>query len=326
MHVIGDRTPDGSRIELVSASGLVIEASTSADDGLLDEFYAAYDRAFVLANEKEGLNGFKQCLALNSGEAYMALTARFGPFREFVLVARDPGAADAIGGANLIACLLAPAGGTPILSVNLNYVFTNVSARRRGYFRRLIADLPLLVVGLFAKTNASDLPSGSATESGSPPVLIFFEQNDPYRMSRAEYELDTHHSGVDQLTRIRIWAGLGARIVDFSYVQPPLTPAQGADHTLACGVIGTQEDAISACLLHDHLERFFAISVLKGRDPATEPVAARQLEVLTELCGRRQLVALLASDSIRDATGPPWDSAAGGGSLRDVLRARAVET
>lgn len=326
MQMVGaDRSLHGSKIEALSASGLVIEASTGAGDGVLDAFYEAYDRAFVLANEKEGLDGFRQCLALNSGEAYAELAARFGAFREFVLVAREPGTLDPIGGANFVACLLRPAGDqAPTLSVNLNYVFINQNARRRGYFRRLIGDLPSLVLRLFAETNAPDLAPVPLTEGLSPrlPVVIFFEQNDPYRLSRADYDLDTSHSGIDQFTRIRIWADLGARIVDFPYVQPPLTPAQAADHSLVCGVIGVDKEAISACLLHDHLERFFAISVLKGRDPRTEPVAAAQLAALSQMCADHQLLPLLPSDSICEATGPAWDGTTTGNSIRDVLRAR----
>jgi hypothetical protein len=91
-----------ARIQLRSPSGLLIEASTGSSDGVLDQFYQDYDAAFVLENEKEGRAGFVECLALN-GEAYPELAARFGAFREFVLVARDSADGPRIGGANFVA-------------------------------------------------------------------------------------------------------------------------------------------------------------------------------------------------------------------------------
>src|ERR1044072_5957604 len=83
-------TRDGTRLSLVSTSGLVIEATTAADDGLLEEFYRDYDGAFVLENEKESYDGFAECLGLNAGDQYAKLVGRYGPFREFVAVVRDP--------------------------------------------------------------------------------------------------------------------------------------------------------------------------------------------------------------------------------------------
>src|SRR5215471_14723391 len=97
-----DVVADGTRLRLVSASGLVIDATTSADDGLLREFYSDYDRAFVLENEKEGYDGFAECLKLNHGDAYAGLVKRYGPFREFVLVVREAKTDARLGGANFL--------------------------------------------------------------------------------------------------------------------------------------------------------------------------------------------------------------------------------
>src|SRR5271165_6314925 len=57
-----------------TGSGLVIEASTSAEGGVLREFYSDYDKAFVLENEKEEFDGFAECLALNYGPEYLRLS------------------------------------------------------------------------------------------------------------------------------------------------------------------------------------------------------------------------------------------------------------
>jgi hypothetical protein len=317
-------------MQLQSPSGLLIEASTGSGDGVLDQFYQDYDAAFVLENEKEGRDGFVECLALNGAAAYAGLAARFGAFREYVLIARDRSGGPRIGGANFIAFPLqepaaAGAVGAGLLSVNLNYVFINPPARRRGYFKRLVRDLPEIARRLFAATNAADLPRPwRVSAGGSPQTLAFLEQNDPCRMSREEYERDTRYTGLDQIARIGIWSRLGARIVDFPYVQPPLSASQAADHNLLLAVLGADGSALSACLLGDHLRRFFAISVLKGADPLREPVAARQLQTLQAACAEHRAIPLVPAHRLEQmlSRGLP-EAVPRPASLRDLVASRA---
>jgi hypothetical protein len=288
---------DGTRLSLVSTSGLMIEATTAADDGLLEEFYRDYDGAFVLENEKEGYDGFAECLGLNAGDHYANLVGRYGPFREFVAVIRDPATGARVGGANFI--MFPVAGATarePVLSINLNYIFINAQLRRTGLFRRLMRDLPAVAVRLFDQTNASDLPKALSQPprgTGEPQVYIFIEQNDPFRMSREDYDRDTQLTGLDQVARIGLWSRLGARIVDFPYVQPPLSKDQDADDTLAYAVLGVRDVDLDACLLRAHLERFFGISVLKGADLSVEPMVGAQLSDLAVRCKEKRRVLLL---------------------------------
>jgi hypothetical protein len=293
-HAKTGATRTGTRLSLVSASGLAIEATTGADDGLLEEFYRDYDGAFVLENEKEGYDGFAECLGLNAGDDYAKLVRRYGPFREFVVVVRDPVTGDRLGGANFIIFPVSPAAARElVLSINLNYVFVNGQLRRKGIFRQLMADLPALAFRLFAQTNATDLLKARRAGAGEPQVYIFIEQNDPFRMSREDYDRDTQLTGLDQVARIGLWSRLGARIVDFPYVQPPLSKDQDADDTLAYAVLGAPDADLDACLLRSHLERFFGISVLKGADLSVEPTAAVQLSELALRCKDNRGVPLL---------------------------------
>jgi hypothetical protein len=284
---------NSTRLSLVSTSGLAIEATTSADDGLLEEFYRDYDGAFVLENEKEGYDGFAECLGLNAGDEYADLVRRYGPFREFVAVVRDAATSERLGGANFI--IFPVSGATArerVLSINLNYVFVNAQLRRKGIFRQLMGDLPAIAFRLFAQTNASDLPKAPRGAS-EPQVYVFIEQNDPFRMSRGDYDRDTELTGLDQVARIGLWSRLGARIVDFPYVQPPLSKDQDADDTLAYAVLGAPDADLDACLLRAHLERFFGISVLKGADLSVEPTARAQLAELAIRCKDNRRVPLL---------------------------------
>src|SRR5215467_3060539 len=303
-----DVAADGTRLRLVSTAGLVIDATTSAKDGLLWEFYSDYDRAFVLENEKEGYDGFVECLKLNDGDAYAALVKRYGPFREFVMVVREPETDVRLGGANFIIFPVSTAGKrNVVLSMNLNYVFVNPEARQKGVFRRLMSDLPQIAYRLFGQSNPRDLPEQGRVRAQKrkvqPQVYIFIEQNDPFRMSVEDYDRDTKLTGLDQVARIGLWSRLGAKIVDFPYVQPPLSKDQAAEQTLAYGVLGAADAALDACLLRAHFERFFGISVLKGADLSLEPTAAAQLSELSVACTDGRLIPLLdASTSIMGST------------------------
>jgi hypothetical protein len=296
---------DGATLTLKSGRDLVLKVSTSADDGVLDDFYADYDKAFVLPSEKEGYEGFVRCLGLNGAGTYEGLATRFGAFCEYVLTVSDVVTGARIGGANLIAYPISPnaALADAILAINLNYVFINAASRGRGYFSRLIHDLPLAVHKFLRATHSAELPTSWSTARGAPPIFMFIEQNDPLRMPAEDYARDTELTGLDQLARIGIWARLGAKIIDFAYVQPALSSTQSADANLVLAVLGASGDALSACLLRQHLLRFFAISVLKGGNPLTDPTAGPQLAELQRLCDEGRQVELLAAANLAHAPG-----------------------
>lgn len=297
--------------------GLELRATVDPDNSLLDTFFAGYDRAFVLPNEKEEIDGFRDCLALNLPPAYVPLAERYGPFREFVAVAVDTGLVPeaVVGGANFICYLLTSEAGKPVLAMNLNYIFVLPEHRRQGYLGRILDACEQLARQAFRSKDGS-------SESGAIPLLIFMELNDPLRLGPAEYALDTGHSGLDQLQRIRIWASKGARIIDFPYVQPPLAEAQAADHNLLLAVLGADGTGLSACLLRDHLSRFFAISVLKGGTKQREGEADAQLKILDRQCREEWSLDLLDPmpwlDRHKLAPGEPLS--AGWGSLREAIR------
>jgi hypothetical protein len=289
------------------AGGLRVESTTNPDSPITGLFFEHFDRAFILPHEKETLEGFRDCLALNRGEASDRLRKHYGAFREAILIAREPGG-EIAGGANYIAFLLG--GNSPLLAINLNYVFVVQAWRRLGYFRLLLRAVLQDAAALLS-------------EPSKMPSAIFIEQNDPLAMSEDEYEADTAHAGLDQFQRIAIWTKLGARVIDFPYVQPPLSPAQEPDRRLCYAVIGMPGPALDSCLLKEHLRRFFAISVLKGRDPQSDPTARSQLAELEEACAAGRTISLLdpgrltlpAMMAIRTMPFPATKQ-----SLRDALR------
>ena len=294
------------------AGTLQVRASTRGGE-VFERFFAAYDTAFVLPDEKEGFDGFLECLALNHGGAHARLAARFGPFREWVLVAERDG--DVVGGANFICHPVAARDGSLLLAMNLNYVFVSPAHRGRGHLRDMVEASRALARMSFDGDGVAGLP-----------LLLFIELNDPLRMSAEDYARDSAIAGVDQFDRVAIWARLGARILDFPYLQPPLSAAQAADGGLMLGVLGADGDALDACVLGRHLERFFAISVLKDGDARDNAAAAAQLERCDAACSAGGGFALL--DPVPHLAGLRAGASPAGGDgtapgLRERLAARA---
>ena len=309
----------GTWLKVTGSAGLTYHASTSVDDGVFAQFFSAYDHAFVLPNEKEGPAGFAECLALNDGGGYNRLCRRYGPFREFIVVVRDA-VGTIVGGLNFITFPLDdPDAGRFSLSLNLNYIFVLPAYRRRGVLKTMMSELPILALAFFGHTNPGDLdlPSDCAASQPPPTLYTFIEQNDPYRMTEQDYRLDTQATGLDQLARIALWARQGARIVDFAYVQPALTADQEPDHNLVYAVLGARGSTLHPSLLRQHLERFFAISVLKGRDLAANAEARQQLARLAELATNGARIALL---EIADIAKLPKPGAAHGPGAPSTLR------
>lgn len=254
---------------LVTAEGLRLSTAIDADGAVFARFFAGYDKAFVLPNEKEDEEGFRRCFALNFGDDYARLSALYGPYSEVCLIAEKDGVE--IGGANFIAMPI----DAETVSANLNYIYVNQAARGQGHLARLVAGVNETLAALFP---------------GRARTLVFVEQNDPFRMSAEDYRRDTEFTGLDQFDRLRIWAKLGARVVDFPYAQPPLSAEQGADDTLVYSMLGAE--TLRACALEAHLTRFFGVSVLKGADLESNAAAREQLGVLKEACTRGESVAL----------------------------------
>lgn len=310
-----------AQLRAKAPSGLLYHGSTSPTDGVLDQFFAAYDSSFVLENEKEGFSGFAECLALNEEPRHDGLRTQYGPFREFVVVVREPSGA-LVGGLNFIALILDdPDRAGHALSLNLNYIFVPPLQRRRDVFKTMVGDLPTLAFALFGHTNAADVPEAWKAPGEPPPIYTFIEQNDPYRMSPEDYARDTWATGLDQLARIGLWTRQGARIVDFPYVQPALTADQEADPNLVYAVLGAKSRSLHPALLPQHLLRFFAISVLKGRDPETDPDAQRQLAQLATVSAAGTRVELLEMADPASLPRPGAGEAVEGTStLRELLR------
>jgi hypothetical protein len=255
-----------------SADTLHVALTTKPYSRLVDLFCREYQTAFVLRSDRESRSGFRICLSLNT-DTYAQ--ARFGPGREHIALLRDRSGAVAAG-MNFICFPMDDA-----LTVQTTYVFVVPAWRGSGLLR-----------GVYRAIEG--IARAYGRDSGLPddlPMLFVGEQKDPFRMTLAAFRAAAAAHGPDAFDRLAMWGQLGARVLGFRYVLPPLTPRSPPDATLFLRVLfrdelggahrGAGPRHVDAHVLHEHLRRFFGLSVAKGLyDPAARPEVRAQMAQL----------------------------------------------
>ncbi len=232
--------------------------STRAD--VFADFCGVYKECFPLEDEREPPEAFGALFALNSN---LDVQQKYGPYREVVLMIRAwPGG--------------------PVIGGHIFGITTSESHHRAGYsssvqgiytflrqaFRGLVP-----MSAFFAQMREWAGRIFPPLESTAHPPPIFFEVNNPSRMTAEQIALDTESSGVSPQRRYQLWRRTGGFALDFPYVQPRLNagaaPVRYLD--LFC-YAGTH--AVPSALLRAHLRAFFLVSVLKGDETQDEDVIA----------------------------------------------------
>jgi GNAT superfamily N-acetyltransferase len=279
-----------------STDALRVELTTNPYSRVVDAFCREYKAAFVQPSERESRAGLRRCLALN-GAAGAAVHARFGPSREFIALLHDAGGTVA-GGMNFICFPMN--GARPTMTVHTTYVFVAPASRGQGLLRR-------------AYRTIEDVARDYGRQCGMPDglALVFVgEQKDPFRLTMASYRAAAEAHGLDAFDRLAMWGQLGARMLLFRYVQPPLTMGGAPDATLFLRVLfreaATDATArgVDAGVLREHLRRFFGISIAKGLyDPDGLPEVRQQMTALDARLALDGMVPTHAMPSARKLAG-----------------------
>jgi hypothetical protein len=212
--------------------------------------YYIYAELFPLADEREPPEAFFEIAALNTN---VGVQGAFGPWREIVASIRSWQGGPIIGGHVFgVTTSRAHIAFGCMASVQAMYTFLEPASRGRGSIREMRAYLESEALRVF----------GFA--SGAMPPLIFFEANNPLRMTEAEIEEDTRRSGISPFKRYLFWKRKGFRPLDFTYVQPRLRPDAEPVRYLDLFCSAPRETRVPAALLKHHLAAFVSISVRKG--------------------------------------------------------------
>jgi hypothetical protein len=242
-----------------SAHNVSFQEIVSYNSPEFNQLYKLYEQAFPLEDEREPPEAFEQILALNNDQRIQSL---YGRYREVVTTIRLGQEGKVIGGV-IFGITTSKAhidSGIPA-SVQAIYVF--LSSDYRGI-------IPMRAITDYCKKTALET-FGRDYHLPMRDPLIFFEVNNPLRLTSEQVADDTLSSGICPFRRYVFWQrSIASSPLDFSYVQPRLR--EDAEPVYYLDLFCTNElpQGIPAQLLLNHLHSFVSISVLKGQDASQD--------------------------------------------------------
>ncbi len=234
-----------------------IEELTSPSAPAFKALYALYKSIFPMADEREPPEAFSEILEINRA---LSTQEHFGPYREIVAIVRLWEGGPIIGG-HIFGVTTSPDHFASGIPASVQAIYTFMHKDYRG----------LVPIEAFAK-----YCQRAAVETFPVPGItlrlpvIFFEVNNPLKMTPEEISMDTCRSGLDPHRRYNFWLRSGFRPLDFPYVQPRLRPDVEPVRCLDLFCSGDIND-VSATLLLSHLRAFVSVSVLKNQDACRDP-------------------------------------------------------
>lgn len=235
----------------------VFEELGLVDAARLHDIYEVYKTSFPHPDEQEPFHAFVKILALNSDQA---IQHQFGPYREIVL-AISPRSTGQIVGGLVIGVTSGPEHLTAGFAASVQAIYLFVYRDWRKYL------VPRDVINEIHRHALMAFPP--PPDFAGNDIAIFFEANNPVRMSPEEIAEDFDNSETDPFRRYMSWRERGDPL-NFRYVQPALDASKSPVHFLDLFYMGRGTDVPAAMLLK-HLYRFVSVSVLKGRDAEQNP-------------------------------------------------------
>jgi GNAT superfamily N-acetyltransferase len=235
-------------------STLQLEVIDRPDDAGLEEFHRLYRSIFTLEDESEPIEGFATVLGFNQDSR---VQRDFGPFVEPILVLRDPADGTLVGAANF--AIYAYPGMREAFafdaSCQLNFLLIREDVRGIGI-------APVLMNYL-----ESDIARFADKHCGAHRAFTTIEMNDPNRMTAEQINADAYAALIDPADRAAWWRKQGFGRLEFPYIQPPLSPegepCRYLDYYARISGDGSAAAALPSAVLHEHLRRFFTVSVGK---------------------------------------------------------------
>jgi hypothetical protein len=97
-------------------------------------------------------------------------------------------------------------------------------------------------------------------------IITFCEQNYPEKMTAGQYWMDNLNALTDQCDRLAWWNFRGFRRLKFDYIQPSLNIDNNPCLYLSLNANVDLLESLPSSIILGHIKRFFAVSVLKGRE------------------------------------------------------------
>jgi hypothetical protein len=231
--------------------GIRILPLSISDSKAFESLYELYAAMFPLADEREPPEEFFRILSFNENQA---IQEAYGPYREIVAAVRLWDAGPVVGG-HVFGVTSGPAHLQAGIPASVQGIYTFLHERYRGLvpMRDFIAFAQEAACSTFGQANPQK-------------TVIFFEVNNPLRMTADEIAADTESSGLHPARRYMFWFRSGFRPLDMEYVQPRLR--EDAQPVRYLDLFCSKNDimTIPAAVVLSHLHAFCSISVLKNQN------------------------------------------------------------
>jgi hypothetical protein len=241
-----------------AAHNLIFDEIIADDTPEFSHFYQIYAQAFPLKDERESPEALGQILGFNNNTELQLL---YGPYKEIIASIRL-GNGTFVGGINF-GITTSPTHRSVGIPASVQVIYAFILDKYRGIF-------PMRVLTEYCRKKALEIFRDIHRECMYAP-LIFFEVNNPLRMTREQVKEDTEKSGIDPFRRYPFWQrSLSSMPLDFAYVQPRLRKDAEPIHYLDLFCTRELPQGIPAKLLLNHLHSFVSISVLKGQNASKD--------------------------------------------------------
>jgi len=260
------------------AQGARIEPLSFSDHETFKSFYALYAAMFPLVDEREPPEEFFRILSFNED---LKIQESYGPYREIVAAVR-PWEAGPIVGGHVFGVTSSQAHLQAGIPASVQGIYTFLHERYRGL-------VPMRDFIAFAQETACS----TFGQANPQKAVIFFEVNNPLRMTADEIAADLESSGLHPARRYMFWFRSGFRPLDMRYVQPRLREDAQPVRYLDLFCSRTDTMAIPAVVVLKHLHAFCSVSVLKNQNASCDSDFA----VMESWLKGRDSVALLGRNS-----------------------------
>ncbi len=236
-----------------SLPSFVFEEVESSGSLLFEEFFAIYEAAFPIEDEREGVEAFDAILGLNRDRR---VQDAFGPYREVVAAVRSWDGGPVIGG-HVFGIVSGPLHRRLGYAASIQGIYSFLHPDHRG-------SVPIAAFSAYCRSMATRIFGHGMTSPRVAPILM--EVNNPLRMRPDEIVMDREVSGLDPSRRYGFWHRSGYSPLDVCYVQPRLRDDAEPIRYLDLFCSRDSGPSLSADLLIAHLRAFLSVSVLKGDD------------------------------------------------------------
>lgn len=268
------------------------ELITSPESPHIDTIYPIFETVFKNPLEKESADAIRFVLSDGFKEQF---EGKMGEFNTSFIVARNPGTDDFIGGIlfNNYTLPKEISRRTGAKGTNhIEYIFVEPSYKKTGLGQALYNKMRHFSHNKFSGMDAENALHRSERDSLIKSGIYFFADVEApelvFQNESKDWYTQKPELLAEQLLRLAWWDKMGFKRVDFPFIQSPLEEGMEPCRIFSINVKyeGLPQFSlnghISSDVVKEHIKKYLAINVLKGRNPESDEHYVKQMEILSK--------------------------------------------